>query len=116
MRVKTVTVGHHRQRKFETPPCLWDYEPPYPDEDTTHPDFRFADWFWAQNPRFPEGRPYDGDLEKVQKTVSLNGKIVQCIVKLANLVLTPENPEYPGGVWHVEGQLPRGTLLPPDVR
>ena len=24
-------------------------------------------------------------------------------VKLANIELTPENPEYNGGVWHVEG-------------
>lgn len=24
-------------------------------------------------------------------------------MKLANIVLTPEKPEYNGGVWHVEG-------------
>lgn len=30
---------------------------------------------------------------------------LQIIVKLANIVLTPEKPEYPGGSWHVEGQL-----------
>ncbi|KAF8874335.1 hypothetical protein BD779DRAFT_257282 [Infundibulicybe gibba] len=32
-------------------------------------------------------------------------KGLQVIVKLANIHLTPENPEYPGGSWHVEGQL-----------
>eukprot|EP01097_Dermamoeba_algensis_P011482 TRINITY_DN8906_c0_g1_i1.p1 TRINITY_DN8906_c0_g1~~TRINITY_DN8906_c0_g1_i1.p1 ORF type:complete len:513 (+),score=136.73 TRINITY_DN8906_c0_g1_i1:65-1603(+) len=33
----------------------------------------------------------------------LEGKEVQVIVKLANIELTPENPSYDGGVWHVEG-------------
>ena len=32
-------------------------------------------------------------------------KKLQVIVKLANIHLTPENPEYKGGSWHVEGQL-----------
>ncbi|KAF8993778.1 hypothetical protein BDQ17DRAFT_1367889 [Cyathus striatus] len=30
---------------------------------------------------------------------------LQVIVKLANIQLTPEKPEYAGGSWHVEGQL-----------
>ena len=30
---------------------------------------------------------------------------LQVIVKLANIHLTPESPEYEGGSWHVEGQL-----------
>lgn len=30
---------------------------------------------------------------------------LQIIVKLANIHLTPEKPEYNGGTWHVEGQL-----------
>lgn len=30
---------------------------------------------------------------------------LQIIVKLANIHLTPEKPEYGGGTWHVEGQL-----------
>ncbi|KAG9043993.1 hypothetical protein FS837_008913 [Tulasnella sp. UAMH 9824] len=36
-------------------------------------------------------------------TYSIQGKEVQVIVKLANIHLTPEKPEYPGGKWHVEG-------------
>ena len=31
------------------------------------------------------------------------GKL-QIIVKLANIYLTPEKPDYEGGTWHVEGQ------------
>jgi hypothetical protein len=34
---------------------------------------------------------------------SLRGKRLQVIVKLANIELTPDNPSYPGGSWHVEG-------------
>ena len=30
---------------------------------------------------------------------------LQVIVKLANIHLTPDKPEYAGGTWHVEGQL-----------
>lgn len=30
---------------------------------------------------------------------------LQVIVKLANIHLTPENPSYPGGSWHFEGQI-----------
>ncbi|ORZ36615.1 hypothetical protein BCR44DRAFT_1432248 [Catenaria anguillulae PL171] len=35
----------------------------------------------------------------------LAGKRLQVIVKLANIHLTPDNPTYPGGSWHVEGML-----------
>ena len=31
------------------------------------------------------------------------GKKFQVIVKAADIVLTPENPVYPGGTWHLEG-------------
>ena len=33
------------------------------------------------------------------------GKPLQVIVKLANVELTPEKPEYGGGTWHVEGKM-----------
>jgi hypothetical protein len=32
---------------------------------------------------------------------------LQVIVKLANIHLTPDKPNYAGGTWHVEGQLVR---------
>ena len=35
--------------------------------------------------------------------IELKGRRLQVIVKLANIVLTPTKPKYPGGVWHVEG-------------
>ncbi|OMJ13191.1 hypothetical protein AYI69_g9098 [Smittium culicis] len=38
-----------------------------------------------------------------QKQINLNNTRLQVIVKLANIILTPDNPKYEGGVWHVEG-------------
>ncbi|KAG8931781.1 hypothetical protein FRC01_000810 [Tulasnella sp. 417] len=43
------------------------------------------------------------DITFRKSTYSVRGRIVQVIVKLANIHLTPEKPEYPGGRWHVEG-------------
>jgi len=50
-------------------------------------------------------KKYDGDLRVMNNRISLKSRTLQVIVKLANIVLTPENPEYPGGNWHVEGLL-----------
>ena len=36
-------------------------------------------------------------------TASLKGATIQCITKLANIVLTSEQPEYPCGKWCVDG-------------
>ncbi|KAJ1723673.1 hypothetical protein LPJ53_002005 [Coemansia erecta] len=33
---------------------------------------------------------------------SLRGRRLQAIVKMSNIILTPESPEYEGGTWHVE--------------
>ncbi|CAK4675746.1 hypothetical protein LEN26_019936 [Aphanomyces euteiches] len=33
----------------------------------------------------------------------MNGTHFQVIVKIASIELTPENPKYPGGSWHIEG-------------
>ena len=69
------------------------------EEDVTNMDARLS----KQDP--PEAKEkYTGDLDEIRApTVSLKGTTLQCITKFANIVLTPENPEYPGGKWHVEG-------------
>jgi len=54
--------------------------------------------------RTPKPRKhYDGDLEVMKNRISLRGRTLQVIVKLTNVVLTPEKPRHPGGRWHVEG-------------
>lgn len=52
-------------------------------------------------PEIPEFRPR----EDTSSYLSLKGRRLQVIVKLANIELTPENPAYQGGSWHVEGML-----------
>ncbi|KAI8892376.1 hypothetical protein BC833DRAFT_644792 [Globomyces pollinis-pini] len=41
--------------------------------------------------------------ENVKQSVNLKDRNVQVIVKMANIHLTPENPKYNGGSWHIEG-------------
>lgn len=60
----------------------------------------------------PEPKQFEAPLlRKPEETVELKRDYgergLQVIVKLANIELTPEKPEYEGGKWHVEGQLVR---------
>jgi len=73
--------------------------PPGVDRDTFYADFL------AKAPKIlPESfETYSGALEKAFSPYSLRGRQIQCIVKLANVKLSPENPEYTGGSWHIEG-------------
>ncbi|KAG9123925.1 hypothetical protein FRC07_013482 [Ceratobasidium sp. 392] len=63
---------------------------------------------WSENRpiRLPDVSPEGyvlGSLEQRDTWYSLAGRTIQVIVKLANIHLTPEKPEYAGGSWHVEG-------------
>ncbi|KAE8976938.1 hypothetical protein PR001_g24877 [Phytophthora rubi] len=49
--------------------------------------------------------PTLNELPDKHSVVSLRGKQLQVIVKIAEIVLTPEKPKYDGGAWHVEGTL-----------
>ncbi len=62
-------------------------------------------WQHARKPLVPEPPPFRPPSTKGRVEVSLKGRTLQVIVKLANIVLTPEKPQYPGGAWHVEGML-----------
>jgi hypothetical protein len=59
--------------------------------------------YYNSKKEFPEGGTYNDELEKTLSLITLRGRTIQCIIKLANIHLTPERPEYPGGSWHVEG-------------
>lgn len=93
-----------------TAPCVWKkigYRPsPTEEEEAQFQTDGDRDRWYSNHPEKlnPEVKgPYAGDLEQVKNTVYLNGTTIQCIIKLANIVLTPENPSYAGGKWHVEG-------------
>ena len=58
--------------------------------------------------RVPEDMQGGSDLKdefKVDLRRDYGESGLQVIVKLANIELSPEKPEYEGGSWHVEGQL-----------
>lgn len=47
---------------------------------------------------------YSGEPKTVPFDIK-DSKNIKVIVKMANIELTPENPVYPGGSWHVEGTI-----------
>ncbi|KAF2746707.1 hypothetical protein M011DRAFT_494866 [Sporormia fimetaria CBS 119925] len=56
-----------------------------------------SEWEWEIRQHVkPAPTPYE-DLSKAKE--------LQVIVKLVNVYLTPEKPEFTGGSWHIEGQL-----------
>lgn len=84
--------------------------PPWPSDhgvDTRDwEEEQYDEWRASLPKRLPEALPkYDGALDVIRKSVSLAGSTIQIIVKLANICLTPKNPSYAGGSWHVEGKL-----------
>ncbi|KAH9478441.1 hypothetical protein JR316_0008896 [Psilocybe cubensis] len=79
------------------------------DEDDDHDEEDDFDEF--REARGPEIRPQPGVFAPLPAPPKFSLKDaykqrgLQVIVKLANIELTPEKPDYAGGSWHVEGQL-----------
>jgi len=70
----------------------------------TSPITSSEEYFANSGFRTPDARgKYDGNLQVMNSRISLKGRTLQVFVKLANILLTPERPEYPGGRWHIEG-------------
>lgn len=64
----------------------------------------------------PEPAMYLPTLASTVPSLKVKHTSLQVIVKLANIELTPEKPEYAGGSWHVEGQLVRLLKYGSDLR
>ncbi|KAL3471427.1 hypothetical protein BJX99DRAFT_237408 [Aspergillus californicus] len=85
-------------------------EPEYPedctpDEEEMHHE-RYEEWLSSRRITQPE--PGEFKVPKIKDLKFLEhfaGQQYQVIVKLANIELTPEKPNYEGGTWHIEGQL-----------
>lgn len=105
--------------------CVWrDGEPEDPPEDDEYYAYPSLEWetYLARRDAWFAGKPmalpeapgeYDGRLLEGREVFSLRGRKIQVITKLANIVLGPGNPTYPGGTWHVEGtycSLPYGNI------
>ncbi|CAI4213483.1 unnamed protein product [Parascedosporium putredinis] len=59
--------------------------------------------------KHPQPLPYKPRDYNIEEKDTLRGQFrdsgLQIIVKMASIELTPEKPTYPGGNWHLEGQL-----------
>jgi len=106
--MRIVTSGGRGWGGEETADCIW--ENGIPTVGSSSEEEYLADedaWEKKHKRIFPDARAkYDGDLKVMNDRLSLKGRTLQVIVKLANIVLTPEKSEYPGGKWHVEGLSP----------
>jgi hypothetical protein len=75
---------------------------------------RFEEWEASQQVKLPEpGEFAPPSLNKVEIDLrkQYHDRGLQVIVKLANIELTPEKPEYEGGSWHIEGQLASSAIF-----
>lgn len=71
--------------------------------EKTHP-VEPVDANTQENPKADQTFHLESD--QVKTSGFFNGSSrIQVIAKLANIHLTPENPSYDGGSWHIEGQL-----------
>ncbi|MFF4098850.1 DUF4246 domain-containing protein [Streptomyces sp. NPDC001903] len=111
-------LRHPRPLRIEADPYGWyDSEPEYPSKSSYPDDEAYAEarraWEQAQDDWWENRRPVVPDAPEftppeapdASARVSLRGRRLQVIVKLATLHLTPDKPEYPGGSWHVEGMM-----------
>ncbi|KAF7328872.1 hypothetical protein MVEN_02516900 [Mycena venus] len=96
-------------QRLERIGCIWGPGgQPYPEDDppSDEDEDEWNEKFLAKIPKIlPEAKDYAGEVESRFVPVSLRGRTIQCIIKLANIHLTPEQPKYEGGSWHVEGMV-----------
>ncbi|PKY08619.1 hypothetical protein P168DRAFT_278187 [Aspergillus campestris IBT 28561] len=78
------------------------------EEDSYEFSDRWCEWSHSRPIKLPEPEgefcppePY----ERISLREKFREEGLQVIVKLANIELGPEKPEYGGGSWHIEGQL-----------
>ncbi|RPD77171.1 hypothetical protein L226DRAFT_459562 [Lentinus tigrinus ALCF2SS1-7] len=87
-----ITVDPFRWYKHEPEPPDWEEREEYEAWERKY--------HW---PRIPKPAPFTPPDTAKRVEYPLKNRKVQVIVKLANIILTPENPTYAGGTWHVEG-------------
>lgn len=104
-----------RPLRIEVDPYTWyDDAPDKPVEPSDEDDKEALDawdeameeWWDTRRPVVPDAPDFSPPAFPDNSVrVDLRGRRLQVIVKLANIHLTPDKPEYPGGTWHVEGMM-----------
>ncbi|MEU0913322.1 DUF4246 domain-containing protein [Streptomyces althioticus] len=114
-------LRHPRPPRISVDPYSWyesdEYDVPEPEEDDFENEEAYGKayeaWEEAEEKWYDNRRPILPDapvfappqVPEGADRVSLRGRRLQVIVKLATIHLTPDKPEYAGGSWHVEGML-----------
>ncbi|WP_405443667.1 DUF4246 domain-containing protein [Streptomyces avidinii] len=111
-------LRHPRPLRIEVDPYGWyDSKPEYPNKSSYSDEGAYAealrvwgeaqdDWWENRSPVVPDAPAFTPPvLPDESARVDLRGRGLQVIVKLATIHLTPDQPEYSGGSWHVEGML-----------
>ncbi|AWZ07872.1 MULTISPECIES: DUF4246 domain-containing protein [unclassified Streptomyces] len=111
-------LRHPRPLRIEADPYGWyDPQPERPRQSSYSDDAAYRDactawdeacedWWENRRPIVPDAPAFSPPaLPDASARVDLRGRRLQVIVKLATVHLTPDQPEYPGGSWHVEGML-----------
>ncbi|MFE3928382.1 DUF4246 domain-containing protein [Streptomyces sp. YIM B13508] len=114
-------LRHPRPLRITVDPYRWyesdEYDVPEPEEDDFADEESYEKayeaWEEAEEKWWDDRRPILPDapaftppqVPEGSDRVSLRGRRLQVIVKLATIHLTPDKPEYAGGSWHVEGML-----------
>ena len=119
---RSARIPYTRSEDEELPPEIEKTRPESPDDSDDYDDYYDRKEAWEEQHRIikqPEPGEFallrvpedmkDGFDLKDEFKVDLRRDYSQCglqiIVKLANIELSPQKPEYEGGSWHVEGQL-----------
>ncbi|KAF9972722.1 hypothetical protein BGZ73_004149 [Actinomortierella ambigua] len=88
-----------RVNRLEAKPYDWYVRPDF--EEAEDEDAAWDEWYENRVPTFPDIPKFE--TIEPNPVYDLRNKTLQVIVKMANIELTPENPTYSGGTWHVEG-------------
>lgn len=86
---------------IEEVPESWSFDPPKSEWTPGNFDEKLEEWKGTVKFIPPKIEPFK---EPESASISLQGRHLQVIVKMASVELTPDKPEYEGGSWHVEGE------------
>ncbi|KAH7337287.1 hypothetical protein B0J17DRAFT_666990 [Rhizoctonia solani] len=99
---RTYSSGSYDWNPHSAPPNSTDYS------DAQKYNEAYVEWRKGcimSVPHVDEAGYLAGSLEKRLIEYKLGGRTIQVVVKLTSIHLTPEKPEYTGGLWRVEGML-----------
>lgn len=80
-------------------------------EPATYTEVNYSPYMITEDPKEPRrGGPKAGPDDESTAQAPKGGlrekfQDLQIIIKMASIELTPENPEFPAGGWHIEGQI-----------